>query len=126
MNLSDEELRAELFRQLVGRSRAAADDDPTITVSERGSAAFAVRRHGDELIIHAGAGKGVLLSGQLTWEHRSDRDDQDAPWEFRLERVPGDWQRVKERRICSARVGQRSKRARPVLWPELQALEAVL
>ena len=88
MTLSDDELGAELFTQLVGRLEVAAKDDATVTVTKRGPAVFSVSRHGDELIIHPGAGQGIVLAGHLTWKHRSDRDDQDAPWEFRLERVP--------------------------------------
>jgi hypothetical protein len=58
--ITDDQLRAALFSDLVARLEAAAATDPTIVVKDRSDAAFSLSRHGNYLVVHQSSGRCVM------------------------------------------------------------------
>ena len=81
---TDDQLRVELFKQLVERLEAAVRDDPGSQVFNRTTSMFSLSRHGNLLTVGQGAGQR-LVRGQLTRKQKPGSPDQ--PWSFTLSRA---------------------------------------
>lgn len=81
---TDDQLRVELFKQLVARLEAAVREDPGAQVFNRTSTMFSLSRHGNLLTVGQGAAHR-LVRGQLT--RKQTPENADRPWAFTLTRA---------------------------------------
>ena len=83
-DLTDDELRQELFRRVVRRLEKEASKDSALVVEDGRPVLFSIGRHGRLLVLQQGQGPR-LLGGELRWEYEPDLVD--PPWTFTVLRA---------------------------------------
>ncbi len=79
VEVTDEELRHQLFERLYERLQVEQERDPAILLFNRTPIAFWSSRHGSLLTVDQSA-PGRLMRITLEWRHRPERQPQDEPW----------------------------------------------